>query len=325
MRIAIAGTGNLGICLWEGLEDSRHEIVALLGDGRQTKPGWKRSIAPMFGRYFAPRSSIVGRAARCRVPVIWLDKMSPEELAPVRALQPDLILVGGFSVILKKPLLEIPRIGCVNMHSSLLPRHRGPNPFCAAILAGEEETGVTFHVIDEGIDTGDILDQTAFPVGERATAYEVYLHACEMARGRVTEVMNRIEDEGLRGQPQDPALASYDKKPTPADTWINWDRPAVELDRMIRAMAPSPMPRFIHQGQVVTVARATPDPTPVDSAPGTVLHNSVPAKIATGQGTLTINVAFISRPFPWVWPAPWLAPKLHERLPKEYIFEEPRS
>ena len=321
MRIAIAGTGNLGIGLWDGLDQTDHEIVALLGDGRLTRAPWKRRLYPLAGRIFGTRNSIVGRAARRGVPVYWLDKMSEDELAPIRALAPDLILVGGFSVILKKPILEIPRIGCVNMHSSLLPRHRGPNPFCAAILAGDSATGITFHVVDEGIDTGLILDQIDFPIGERATSYEIYLQSCDLARNRVASVIDRIAEDGFQGWAQDPTLATYEKKITPNETWINWDRPAIEIDRMVRAMAPNPMPRFMHQGQIVSVARTTPDPTPVSSPPGTVLRNTVPAQIATGEGTLTINVGFISRPFPWVWPAPWLAPKLHERLPKEFRLE----
>lgn len=318
MRIAIAGTGNLGMALWEGLDETAHEVVALIGDGRSVKSPIKRAIYPPMAAIFGGRSSILGRAARRRVPIHWINRMGPAELAPIERLAPDLILVGGFSVILKPPLLRIPRIGCVNMHSSLLPRHRGPNPFCAAILAGETETGVTFHVIDEGIDTGDILDQTAFDIGPRETAYEVYLRACAIARGRVGVVMDQIEQHGLVGVPQDPTRACYDQKPKPEDAWINWDRPAVEIDRMVRAMAPNPMPKFIHAGKMVSVARTTPDLAPVDAPPGTVLRNSPPAKIATGEGSLTINVAFISSPFPWVWPAPWLAPRLKERLPKEF-------
>lgn len=321
MRIAIAGTGNLGIGLWDGLDATDHEIVALLGDGRLTREAWKRALYPVVGRFVGTRNSILSRAARRGVPICWLDKMGPEELAPIQKIAPDLILVGGYSVILKKPLLDIPRIGCVNMHSSLLPRHRGPNPFCAAILENDAETGITFHAVDEGIDTGAIIDQVRFPIGERTTAYEVYLQSCDLARNRVAAVMERIECDGLLGQAQDITLATYDKKPTPNDAWLNWDRPALELDRLVRAMAPNPMPRFMHQGYVVSVARTTPDPTPVDAPPGTVLRNTMPAQIATGAGTLTINVAFISRPLPWVWPAPWLAPKLHERLPKEFQME----
>lgn len=321
MRIAIAGTGNLGVSLWKGLDGSAHEVVAIIGDGRQTREPWKRTTYPQLGRFFGGSQSLLGRAARRGVPIHWIDRMTPEELAPIRDASLDLILVGGFSVILKRPILEIPRIGCINMHSSLLPRHRGPNPFCAAILQGDAEAGITFHVVDEGIDTDAILDQEAFEIAPRDTAYGVYLRACALAEERVGEVVDNIAREGLRGAMQDTSRASYDQKPTLNDAWINWDRPAEELDRLVRAMAPNPMPRFMHRGHVVTVARTSFDPTPVAHPPGTVLRTSAPAMVATGLGTLTLNVAFISTPFPWVWPAPWLPAKLHERLPKEFQME----
>lgn len=318
MRIAIAGTGNLGIALWNGLERTEHEVIALIGDGRQTKAPWKRALYPQVTRFFGGSSSITGRAKRRGVPIHWIDRMTPEELAPIEALKPDIILVGGFSVILKAQILRIPRIGCINMHSSLLPRHRGANPFCGAILANDEETGITFHVIDEGIDTGPIVHQVAFNIGPRDTSYEVYIRACGLAQDHVAAALDFVEKHGLEGLPQDPAIASYDKKPTPEDAWINWEWPAEEIDRLVRAMAPNPMPRFMHQGRVVSVARTTPSNEPVSAPPGTVLRNTPPAVVATGRGTITINVAFISAPLPWVWPAPWLAPKLNERLPKEF-------
>lgn len=321
MRIAIAGTGNLGIALWNGLDRTGHEVVALIGDGRQTKAPWKRALVPQFTCFFGGNNSITGRAKRRGVPIYWIDRMTPAELAPIEAIQPDLLLVGGFSVILKAPILRIPRVGCINMHSSLLPRHRGANPFCGAILANEKETGITFHVIDEGIDTGPIVHQVAFDLAPRDTAYEVYLRACKLAEEHVAAAIDFVEKHGLEGLPQDPAMACYDKKPTVNDAWINWERPAEEIDRLVRAMAPNPMPRFMHQGRVVSVARTTPNPEPVDAPPGTVLRNSAPAVVATGLGTLTINVAFASAPIPWIWPAPWAAPKLNERLPKEFRLE----
>ena len=321
MRIAIAGTGNLGVSLWSGLDGSSHEVVGLIGDGRQTKSPLKRALYPQLSRMFGGASNLLGLAKRRGVPICWIDKMGPEELAPIAALKPDIILVGGFSVILKKPILQLPSIGCVNMHSSLLPRHRGPNPFCAAILAGDTQNGVTFHVVDEGIDTGAILDQTVYDIGPTDTAYQVYLHACAIARGRVASVMDRIAREGLAGTPQDPSIASYDQKPTVNDSWINWERPAIEIDRLVRAMAPNPMPRFFHQGRLITVARTSFDPTSVPEAPGTVLRAQAPAVIATGEGTITLNVAFMSNPVPWIWPAPWAEPKVGERLPKEFRLE----
>ena len=314
MRIVLAGTGRLGVHLLEGLRDSSHEVVAVLQDGRRTR-GFRRVLDPWLGRFFGGAEDLAGKALRAGLPLIWIDRMTEEELAPLRALEPDLLLVGGFGIILKRPLLDLPRIGCVNTHSSLLPRHRGPNPFSAAILAGDTETGVTFHVMTEGIDDGDILDQTSFAIEEDDGMFAVYRLACALAGERVAEVMDTIEREGLCGVPQDPALATYEKKRFEDDTWIDWRRPAIEIDRMVRALATPPMARFLFRDRVVRVGRIEFAPEPVDAAPGVVLSSYPLVRIATGQGSVRLRVAFLSKPVPWIFPAPWCRPATGEQLP----------
>jgi len=254
MRIAVAGTGRLGINLLRPLLQSSHQIVAIVQDGRKTR-GISQRLTPVLGRYFGGPYHMAGRARARRIPIFWIDRMNEAELAPLRALRPDILLVGGFGIILKPPLLELPRLGCVNTHSSLLPKHRGPNPFYAVILAGEEESGVTFHIMEEGIDTGAIIAQFTFPIHEEDGMFDVYNRACECAAGHVVEVMDHIEQEGLAGTPQDESLASYDKKPIPADAWIDWNMTAAEIHRLVRAMSPTPMPKFQYRGRNVRVAR----------------------------------------------------------------------
>ena len=312
MRIALAGNGLLAGCLMRGLLDSTHKIVAIVQNGRETRGIWRR-VMPWLGQ-LREQDYMPAKALRHRLPIIWIDKMTEAELAPLRALAPDILLVGGFGVILKRPILDLPRIGCVNTHSSLLPKHRGPNPFSAAILAGDAETGVTFHCMDEGIDTGDILAQYPFPITPAERLFSLYRRASEMAGVKVAEVMDRIEAEGLQGTPQNHALATYEKKRTIEDTWMDWTQPAEYLERMVRGMSPSPMPRFWYRGQVVRVANAVHDPAPVDAAPGTVLEKGPPARVATGLGTLQVRVAYVSSPLPWIWPSPWLHPEPGESL-----------
>jgi len=313
MRIAIAGTGKLAAGMFTALQASRHEIVAVILDGRQAR-GAKGFLNALASRLFGGKGDIDARARRNRIPRFWIDRMDPAELAPLRKLDIDLLLVGGFAIILKPPLLELPRIGCVNMHSSLLPRHRGPNPFCAAIRAGDAETGITFHVMEPGIDTGPVVAQYPFPLEARDTMFDVYNRACALAQEKVLEVIDKIDAEGLQGTPQDHSLANYEKKPVIEDSWIDWRRPAEEIDRLVRAYAPSPMPRFRWRGRTVTVARCEFDSAPVEAAPGTVLRHWPVARVATGEGTLILRVAFCRRPVPWVWPAPWSKPEVGEVL-----------
>ncbi len=173
MRIVIAGTGKLGVCIAEPLINSKHQIVGILQNGRQTK-GIKRIFNRLFLGILGGRDSILHFAFKHRIPVFWIDKLNEEELKPIRELSPDLIITCGFGIIFKKRILTLPKIGCINVHSSLLPRHRGPNPFYAVIRQGETQSGVTFHIMDEGIDTGPIIAQQSFPILDTDTAYTVY-------------------------------------------------------------------------------------------------------------------------------------------------------
>lgn len=313
MRIAVAGSGRLGTSVLVPLLESDHEVVAVVQDGRQCR-GLRRLLSRSLAPLAMTPHSMLKLARRNRLPVVYIDKMTESELAPLAALKPDVLLVSGFAIILKPPLLELPRIGCVNMHSSLLPRHRGPNPFTAVLLAGERESGVTFHVMEPGIDTGDVLDQTAFEVGPGDAMVDVYQRACARAAERVVDVMDRIASGGLNGVPQDEAVASYDKKVKPDEAWLDWRRPAEELERMVRALAPTLLPRFTFRGRTIYVARAQYNDEPVAEAPGTVLRNRGMVVVATGKGSMKLQVAFARRPLPWIWPSPWLRPSIGEDL-----------
>ncbi len=299
MRVALAGSGRLAANLLRGLEAHGHELVALIADGRQTR-GRARTRARWAARLLG--GGVMGLAARRGLPIVYIDKMTAEELAPLRASAPDLILVGGFGIILKPPVIELPRLGCINSHSSLLPRHRGPNPFSAAILSGDTETGVTFHVIDPGIDTGDILAQERIPLTSKDTLLTVYKRTSQKAGEMIGPLLDHIEAEGVHGTPQDTALATYEKRPTAADAWLDWGAPAEVLDRKVRALSPSPLPRFTRNGHAVFVLRAKADPEPVEAAPGTVVAARPQLRIATGAGTLTIFAAFTLAPVPGLWP-----------------------
>lgn len=301
----------MAVSLLLPLVESSHEVVAVVQNGRKTK-GVKRWLLPMWLSGFGGSVSATGLAVRRGIPIVWIDRMAGD-LEPLREREPDVLLVGGFNIILNRSLLDLPRIGCVNAHSSLLPKHRGPNPFCWAVLSDERESGVTFHIIDEGIDTGDILDQTPFEVGARDTALTVYAKACRVASERVVAVMDRIEAEGLRGTRQDHDAATYDKRPTEEDTHIDWTLPAEVIERRARAFRPLLMMRFHFRGRTVRVSRVEFDPAPVEAEPGTVLRARPPVRIATGQGTLIIQTAYCTKPIPYFWPAPWFRPKPGEK------------
>lgn len=313
MRVAFAGTGTLGMRLFEALLDSRHEVVALVQNGRKAAK-WQMSLYPRLAGMFFPMHTVMGLARYHRIPILFIDKMTEDELAPLRALQPDLLLVGGFGIILKEPILTLPRLGCLNTHSALLPRHRGPNPFTAVILQNEAETGVTFHVMDPGIDTGDIVEQVRMPITDRMTAGQIYRDTSQLAGEHVVRVLDRIEREGLHGTPQDAALATYQKKLTWEEARIDWSKPAEEVDRLIRACAPFTVAHFRRRGRTIYAYRSEYRSDPVEAAPGTVLQVRPKLKVATGLGTVALLHTYALRPVPWFWPSPWSRPRVGERL-----------
>jgi len=313
VRIALAGTGPLGAALLSALLDSTHEVTALLRNGRAAT-AFQRLVLPRLASAFAPESSLLGMARRAKIPSFYIDAMDEPELAPLRPLGLELILVGGFSVIFKKPLLELPAIGCVNCHSSLLPKHRGPNPFTAVLLAGDAHSGVTFHVMTEGIDSGDILFQQPFPIDDTDTGGSVYNKACATAGALVLDVLDAIERDGLRGTPQDESQATYDKRLRKEELYLDWTRPARELDRLVRACMPFSLARFPHRGRTVYVSRTSWDNEPSKAPPGTITRAAHPVRIATGHGHLVIELAHTANVFAGLLPNLYKRPRAGERL-----------
>ena len=218
------------------------------------------------------------------------------------AVEPDLLLLGNFGIIIRPAVLAVPRIGVVNVHWSLLPAHRGPNPSTSVLLAGETQTGVTFHVVDERIDAGPILDQQAFPIGPDDTATALYQRAAQEAERRVVDVLDNIERDGLVGVPQDLSTGSYHRRVDADAAVLDFTRPAAELDRKVRALS-QPMARFVWRGRTVFVSAARPI-VGVDQEPGTVVSVRPHVTIACGEGALALDTCWQLLP-PAPWPAPW--------------------
>ncbi len=310
MRIAIAGGGRLATSLLPPLLASSHQVIAILQDGRNiSKRARSLCTLPLF------QSSLAVWARHLDIPLLWLRTLCESELTPLRKLSPDVILVSGFSLIFKKELLQLPRIACINMHSSLLPRHRGPNPFSAVIMAKETQSGITFHVMDEGIDTGPILQQVAFPLSQQDHLFDVYQKACITAARHVVSVMDAIDQKGIKeAYPQDEECATYDPRLSPTDVCIDWRHPASQIERLIRATQ-NPAPYFLFRKQTVYIQHATYTPVPADIEPGKILQVKPYIIISTGKGCLHIHSARIHHPIHRSWPCFWASPHVGEQLP----------
>lgn len=308
MRIALAANGRMGLGLLRALLRSDHQVVALVRDGRTLSVPlrWVDHAAGMA----AGPWSVEGRALAAGVRSVWLRDQDASEAARLRRREPDLLIVGNFGMILKKPILDVPSIGAVNAHWSLLPHHRGPHPSTSVLMAGETETGLSFHVVNERIDAGAILDQSAFPIGPTDTATSLYLKACAAAERRIVDVVDRIERDGLVGEAQDLSAGSYFKRVTPEGATLDFSRSAEDLDRMCRALV-QPMPRFLWRGRTVYVSRAH-RVAGVHGEPGTLLSTRPNLVIACGEGGLAIGSAWTSWP-PGPWPPVWGGVRVGDR------------
>jgi methionyl-tRNA formyltransferase len=178
---------------------------------------------------------------------------TPEARAVLDSLKADLAVVVAYGQILPRSVLDMPRLGCLNIHASLLPRHRGASPIQAAILAGDLESGVTIMQMDEGLDTGNILVQEGFRLGRHETGGELHDRLALQAPGLLARTLDLIEAGATRPVVQDSALATYAPKLSKEDARIDWTQSAVEIGRRIRAFTPWPGPftYFPHQGQSV--------------------------------------------------------------------------
>jgi len=158
----------------------------------------------------------------------------------VRGLRPDLIAVVAFGQILPKSILNIPRYGAVNVHASLLPRYRGAAPIAWAILKGENVTGVTTMVMDEGMDTGDILLQTEVPIGHEETCENLHDRLATLGAQLLSKTLEKMKAGEIRPIPQDHSKATYAPPLKKEDGHIHWEKEAGEIDRQIRALNPWP-------------------------------------------------------------------------------------
>lgn len=195
-----------------------------------------------------------------------LDLIQPEKLRAPEAFerlaewQPDLIVVVAFGQILRKNILELPRLGCVNVHASLLPRWRGAAPIQAAILAGDSQAGVTIMKLDAGVDTGDMLAQTAVEIRPEDTAGSLSDRLAHLGAQLLMDVLPAYIAGELPSQPQDPSLATYAGMIEKSAGLLDFDLPAVALARKVRAYNPWPSAFFDWKGATLKIHRAHAQP-----------------------------------------------------------------
>lgn len=228
------------------------------------------------------------------LPVAEPDKVSsPETLHLLRTWAPDAIVVAAYGKILPRAVLDLPKMGCINLHASLLPRHRGASPISAAVLAGDEVTGVCTMIMDEGMDTGDILLTREVPIGLDDTSGSLHDKLLEPGANLVVETLWKMLDKTIEPVHQDHAKATYTRLLSKEDGRIDWSRDADYLARVVRAVNPWPGASFEYGGQAIKVWKA--HPIEGSGTPGRV-EGVTPEGILVGTGRGLLVLTHVQAP-----------------------------
>ncbi|UCC60849.1 MAG: methionyl-tRNA formyltransferase [Dehalococcoidia bacterium] len=281
MRVVFMGTPEFAIPALEYLVQSGHQLVAVytqpdrpVGRGRAPSPPPVKKTALEYG-------------IDVMQPATLRDAAEAERLA---SLKPDIAVVAAYGQILPQSMLDIPEFGCLNIHPSLLPLYRGATPIPAAILAGDEDTGVTVMLLDAGMDTGPTLSQIVVEIEPEDTAASLTLKLADAGAKLLGETLPLWLDRLITPRPQDESRATYTSPITKGDGMVDWRLPAVDIWRRVRAFYPWPGCYTYWRGKLLRIHEAVPLHKEGKLVPGRVvtLESEQPAVmgVETGEGIL---------------------------------------
>lgn len=275
------GTPDFAVPTLRVLHDSGHQVLAVVtqpdrpkGRGRKLTPPPVKVTAEQYG-----------------IPVLQPETVRTDAFhRHLAELAPDLYVVVAFGQILPQSLLDIPGIGSINVHASLLPRHRGAAPIQWAIINGDQETGITTMMMDKGMDTGDILliDKTA--IGPDETAADLHDRLSDMGALTLVQTLEKLQDGSLKRTPQNHEQATYAPMLKKKDGQIDWSLPAKRIECQIRGMTPWPGVYTFSDGMRLKIFNARVLERDISVPPGTVLE-CFPGemRVATGESALAIS------------------------------------
>ncbi len=214
----------------------------------------------------------------------------PTVQAQLAGLKPDAILVAAYGLLLPKSVLDLPPHGCLNVHASLLPKYRGAAPIPAAILNGESETGITLMRLDEGLDTGPTLAQARLPIAPDDTTGSLTTRLAELGARLVAETLPRWLAGEITPQLQDENQATFAPRLNKPDGRLDWSRPAIELDRRVRAFSPWPGTFTTWKGKLLRVLSVQITEHTSQGAAGAVVQDGQDIGVVTGDGLLRLVV-----------------------------------
>ncbi|GIC78452.1 methionyl-tRNA formyltransferase [Moritella sp. F3] len=280
LRIIFAGTPDFAAKHLSALINSEHEVIAAYsqpdrpaGRGKKLKPSDVKQLA-------------VSHDIPVFQPVSLRNEDAQQALA---ALNADLMVVVAYGLILPQIVLDTPRLGCINVHGSLLPRWRGAAPIQRSIWAGDAETGVTIMQMDLGLDTGAMLHKVTCPIADDETSASLYDKLAELGPQGLLETLAQISNNTAVAQVQDNEQSNYAAKLSKEEANIDWTQSAVEIERQVRAFNPWPVSYTQIAEQNVKIWQTSVSEETTDAHPGTVIAATKQGiQVATGNGVLTL-------------------------------------
>lgn len=259
---------------------SKHEVCAVYtqpdrpaGRGRKMQPSPVKELALSTG-----------------IPVFQPISLKPDaDLQQLRDLDPDLMVVVAYGMILPQAALDSPKFGCLNAHGSLLPRWRGAAPIQRALMAGDKKTGVTIMRIIHKLDAGDMLHKEECAITAQDTSGDLYDKLAALAAVGLEKVLAQIESGTVQAEIQDESLVTYAEKLSKTEAELDWTQSAEQLDRIVRGLNPWPVAQTRYKGQVLRIWQAETLASDIKADPGTVICTSKTLDVATGDCLLRLH------------------------------------
>ncbi|MDP8079492.1 methionyl-tRNA formyltransferase [Phocoenobacter skyensis] len=284
LNIIFAGTPDFAAKHLQHLINSEHNIVAVYTQPDKPAGRGKKLQASPVKQLALENNLAVYQPKTLR---------NEEAQAELKALNADVMVVVAYGLILPEEVLNAPRLGCLNVHGSLLPRWRGAAPIQRSIWAGDKETGVTIMQMDKGLDTGDMLYKVTTPIDEKETSASLYEKLANLAPPALLEVLDNLENGKYPPQKQQDDLANYAEKLTKEEAKLDWNLTAIQLERNIRAFNPAPMAYLIIEinGKEERIKIYQANVLDHQNKPaGTILNvDKTGIQITTQQGVLNIT------------------------------------
>ncbi len=280
-RIIFMGTPDFSVPALQALIDGPDQVVAIVTQPDRPKGRGKKMTPP----------PVKVLAESVEIPVLQPTKIRTEEFADVlRSYLPDLIIVAAYGRILPPSILDLPPMGCINIHGSLLPRHRGAAPIQWAVLSGDTEAGVTIMQMDVGMDTGAMLLPAAIPVKEEDTAGTLFTKLSELGGKALMQALDLLRQDKLPPIEQDHSLATEAPPLKKEHGCIDWNKTAPEIHCLIRGMDPWPTAYSFLDGKRFRFFSPTVSDLDSDLAPGSIVQADRSGLfIATGKGVLCVS------------------------------------